>query len=88
MKKIILILTLGTLFLSCKEETREKVKAATKAVSTDASAAAKIAKEKVYKTIDTAKVKAKAKKILEKGDRKSTRLNSSHSDLSRMPSSA
>ena len=49
MKKIILILTLGTLFLSCKEETREKVKAATKAVSTDASAAAKIAKEKVYK---------------------------------------
>ena len=28
------------------------------------------------------------KKVLEKGDRKSTRLNSSHRSLSRMPSSA
>ena len=70
MKKIILILTLGMLFLSCKEETREKVKAATRAVSSDANAAAKTAKEKMYKTIDSAKVKAKAKKIIANGAEK------------------
>ena len=36
----------------------------------------------------TFKLKLMEKELFENGDRKSTRLNSSHSDRSRMPSSA
>ncbi|GGC76868.1 hypothetical protein GCM10011508_00350 [Flavobacterium lutivivi] len=67
MKKIILSLVITIQLLSCREETQEKVKEATKAVSTDVEAATKIAKEKALKVIDSSKLKEKAKVIIAKG---------------------
>lgn len=66
MKKIIGTLIIGTLLFSCKEETREKVKEAGKAVGAEVRIAARKTKEKVGKVIDTAKVKEKANKIISK----------------------
>jgi hypothetical protein len=70
MNKITLSLAITFLFISCKEETNEKVKEASKAVSSDLKQAADSAKVKAFKVIDTAKVKAKAKNILAKGAEK------------------
>ena len=44
MKKIILLLALTTVLISCKEETKEKVKEASKAVGTDLKQVANSAK--------------------------------------------
>lgn len=66
MKKILFTLIGLSLFLSCKEETREKVKEAGKAVGSEIKVASKKTKEKVGKYIDTAKVKEKANKIISK----------------------
>ena len=47
MKKIILSLAFAALLISCKEETREKVKEASIAVGSEVKTAAKKTKEKV-----------------------------------------
>jgi PBP1b-binding outer membrane lipoprotein LpoB len=70
MKKIVLILLLATLSFSCKDDTKEKVKAATQAVTADLKQAADSAKVKVAKVIDTVKVKSKFKNAIEKGAEK------------------
>jgi PBP1b-binding outer membrane lipoprotein LpoB len=70
MKKIIFSLTLATLLISCKEETREKVKEASKAVTSDMKIALDSAKVKASKVIDTAKRKDKVKSAIEKGAEK------------------
>jgi PBP1b-binding outer membrane lipoprotein LpoB len=70
MKKIIFSLTLATLLISCKEETREKVKEASKAVTSDMKIALDSAKVKAAKVIDTAKMKDKVKSAIEKGAEK------------------
>ena len=51
-------------FSSCKNETNEKVKEATKLVSADLKEVADAAKTKAYKVIDTAKVKEKVNKAI------------------------
>ena len=66
MKKIVFTTLTFTLLLSCKEETREKVKEAGKAVGSEVKVADKKNKKKVGKYIDTAKVKEKANKIISK----------------------
>lgn len=66
MKKIIFSIVLATTLFSCKEETRAKVKDAGKAVGSEVKAAAKKTEEKVVKVIDTAKVKRKVNKVIEK----------------------
>lgn len=66
MKKILFTIITFTLLFSCKEETREKVKEAGKAVGSEVKVAAQKTKEKVGKYIDTAKVKEKANKIISK----------------------
>jgi hypothetical protein len=68
-KKVILFVLFSGLF-SCKEETNQKVKEATRAVSSDLKRAADSAKVKAFKVIDTAKVKAKFKNAVEKGAEK------------------
>ena len=70
MKKIILSLTLITLLISCKEETREKVKEASKAVGTEVKENYKKAKIKASKVIDTTKVKENVKNVIKKGAEK------------------
>jgi hypothetical protein len=70
MKKIFLSLAIATLLFSCKEETKEKVKEATKAVGADLKQAADSAKVKAKKAIDSSKIKAKAKIIIGKGAEK------------------
>lgn len=70
MKKTITFVILVTALFACKEETNQKVKEATKAVSSDLKRAADSAKTKAYKVIDTAKVKAKFKNAVEKGAEK------------------
>ena len=67
MKKIILLSTFLFVFASCKTETNEKVKQATKAVSADLKEVADAAKVKALKVIDTAKVKEKVNKAIVKG---------------------
>lgn len=67
MKNIGLSLLICMFLFSCKEETREKVKAASKAVSAEAKVAFDSAKSKTAKVIDTAKVKQKMKTALKKG---------------------
>ncbi len=57
-------------FTSCKDETNEKVKEATKAVSADMKVALDSAKVKAAKVIDTAKVKSKLKNAIGKGAEK------------------
>jgi PBP1b-binding outer membrane lipoprotein LpoB len=70
MKKIILSLAVATLLFSCKEETNEKVKDATKAVTTDVKQSLDSVTEKAKKAIDTSKIKQKAKSLIIKGAEK------------------
>lgn len=70
MKRLILSVMLTTLLFSCKEETTEKVKEATKAVSADLKQTADSVKVKAKKVLDSSKVKEKAKVILAKGAEK------------------
>ena len=70
MKKIILTLAISTLLISCKNETKEKVIEASKAVSSDMKVALDSAKAKAVKVIDTAKVKSKLKSAIEIGAEK------------------
>ena len=70
MKKIILSLAFASLLISCKEETKEKVKEATKAVGADLKQAADSAKVKANKILDSTKIKEKAKVIIAKGAEK------------------
>lgn len=67
MKKVIIFSIFLLAFASCKEETKEKVKTATQAVTADLKQAADSAKVKVAKVIDTAKVKSKLKSAIAKG---------------------
>jgi hypothetical protein len=69
-KKVILFSVFLTIFISCKDDTREKVKEATKAVSADMKVVLDSAKIKAAKVIDTAKVKSKLKNAIEKGAEK------------------
>ena len=70
MKKIILTLAIATFLISCKNETKEKVIEASKAVSTDMKVVLDSAKVKAAKVIDTAKVKSKLKSAIEIGAEK------------------
>ena len=70
MKKIILSLAVATLLFSCKEETNEKVKDATKAVTTDVKQSLDSVTEKAKKAIDTSKIKQKAKSLIIQGAEK------------------
>ena len=67
MKKILFPVLVVATLISCKEETRAKVKDASKAVGSEVKTAAQKTKAKVGKYIDTAKVKQKANKIIVKG---------------------
>jgi hypothetical protein len=67
MKKIILSLAVVSLLISCKEETTEKVKEATKAVSADLKQATDSAKVKAKKVLDSTKMGEKAKVLIIKG---------------------
>lgn len=69
-KKVILFSIFLLVFTSCKDETKEKVKIATQAVTTDLKQAADSAKVKVAKIIDTAKVKSKIKSAIANGAEK------------------
>ena len=64
MKNVIFFVMLIVVFSSCKNETNEKVKEATKLVSADLKEVADAAKTKAYKVIDTAKVKEKVNKAI------------------------
>lgn len=66
MKKIIALLIIGILVFSCQEETRAKVKDASKAVGAEVKTVAQKTKAKVAKVIDTAKVKQKVNKVIVK----------------------
>mgnify|MGYP003339125158 CR=1 FL=1 len=46
-----------------------------------------LAAEIIY-NVDFVELKTRLNRLIEQEDRKSTRLNSSHTDISRMPSSA
>lgn len=59
-----------TLLISCKEETTEKVKEASKAVGADLKQAANVAKVKAKKVLDSTKMGEKAKVIIAKGAEK------------------
>ena len=67
MKKIFFMAILAASIFSCQEETRAKVKDAGKAVGSEVKVAAQKTKAKVAKVIDTAKVKEKVNKAIEKG---------------------
>ena len=64
MKKWIISLVVISILAACKEETRKKVKEASKAVATDVKTGAKKVETKVVKIIDTAKVKKSVKKVV------------------------
>lgn len=66
MKKIVFPVLLVIALISCKEETRVKVKDASKAVGAEVQTAAQKTKAKMAKVIDTAKVKQRANKIIAK----------------------
>ena len=70
MKKIILLLAVTTTLFSCKEETNEKVKDATKAVTSDVKQSLDSVTEKAKKAIDSSKIKQKAKSLIIKGAEK------------------
>jgi PBP1b-binding outer membrane lipoprotein LpoB len=78
MKKIILSLALATLLISCKEETKEKLEDAGKAVTSDIKANIDTVKAKAKSKIDSAEIKAKSKidsaAIKAKSDLKSAKL--------------
>ena len=67
MKKILFSISLIVTMIACQEETRTKVKDASKAVGAEVKTAAQKTKAKVGKYIDTAQVKQKANKIIVKG---------------------
>ena len=67
MKKIFLGIAIASTLLSCKEETKEKVKEASEAVGADLKQAADSAKVKAKKAIDSSKVGEQAKHIIAKG---------------------
>ena len=69
MKKLLLLTTV-LIFASCKNETKEKVIEASKAVSSDMKVVLDSAKVKAAKVIDTAKVKSKLKSAIEIGAEK------------------
>ncbi len=70
MKKIILLLAVTTTLFSCKEETNEKVKDVTKAITTDVKQSLDTVKEKAKNAIDSSKIKEKAKNLIIKGAEK------------------
>ena len=70
MKKIILSLAVAILLFSCKEETNEKVKDATKAVTSDVKQSIDSVTDKAEKAIDSSKIKQKAKSLIIKGAEK------------------
>lgn len=67
MKKILFPVLVVATMISCKEETRAKVKDASKAVGAEVKVAAQKTKTKVGKYIDTTKVKQKFKTVVVKG---------------------
>ncbi|MBP6038708.1 MAG: hypothetical protein KA523_00750 [Flavobacterium sp.] len=68
MRKIIALLAITTLGLACKEETQEKIKEASSAVSTDVKESIDSVKTKAEGVIDSSKVGAK--ELLVKGAEK------------------
>ena len=68
MRKIIALLAITTLGLACKEDTKEKIKEASSAVSTDVKESIDSVKTKAEKAIDSSKVSAK--ELLVKGAEK------------------
>lgn len=70
MKKIILSLAAATLLFSCKEETNEKVKDATKAVTTDVKQSIDSVTEKAKKRLTPPKLSEKQKTLLLKVPKK------------------
>ncbi len=67
MKKILFPILVAVAMISCKEETRTKVKDAGKAVGAEVKVAAQKTKTKVGKYVDTTKVKQKFKAVVSKG---------------------
>lgn len=78
MKKIILSLALATLLISCKDETKEKLEDAGKAVTSDVKATIDTVKAQAKSKLDSAKIKAKSEldsaKVKAKSDLKSAKL--------------
>jgi hypothetical protein len=70
MKKICTLLAIATIGIACKQETKEKVKVASEAVSTDVIESIDSAKLKAKEVIDSSKVKEKAKELVVKGAEK------------------
>jgi hypothetical protein len=70
MKKIIAVLTLTSIGFACKQETKEKVKEASEAVSSDVKVSIDSAKLKAKEVIDSSKVGEKAKELVIKGAEK------------------
>lgn len=70
MKKILFPVLIAVTMISCQEETRAKVKDASKAVGAEVKVAAQKTKAKVAKVIDTTKVKQKFKAVVAKGAEK------------------
>ena len=68
MKNILLPLVIVILFVSCKEDTKEKVIDASTAVGTEVKESIDTVKDKAEKAIDTTKIKAK--QLIEKGAEK------------------
>ena len=70
MKKILFPVLVIATMISCKEETRSKVKDAGKAVGGEVKVAAQKTKAKLAKVTDTTKVKQKFKAVVAKGAEK------------------
>ena len=68
MRKIIALLSITTLRLACKEDTKEKIKEASSAVSTEVKESIDSVKTKAEGVIDSSKVGAK--ELLVKGAEK------------------
>lgn len=67
MKKIIAVFAIAAFGFACKQETKEKVKVASEAVSSDMKESIDSAKLKAKAVIDSTKVGEKAKELLVKG---------------------
>jgi hypothetical protein len=70
MKKICTLLAIAAFGTACKQETKDKVKVASEAVSTDVIESIDSAKLKAKEVIDSSKVKEKAKELVVKGAEK------------------
>lgn len=70
MKKVITVLAIAALGFACKKETKEKVKEASEAVSSDVKVAIDSAQLKAKEVIDSSKVGEKAKELVAKGAEK------------------